>query len=156
MRPILEYAEFDVVIVGSGIAGALVGHQLAQSGHRVLILEAGGVPSDSLGRWAMVHNFANSPSKAPDSPFCGDDVLPVDQTVDPKKDPGKYRFLQPSPIEDGGKNYYDYDVESISKKCFFQELLRADRGWLNLALARHLYPDAAERFQDEEPLQGWV
>src|SRR5229473_3154529 len=109
MRPILEYAEFDVVIIGSGIAGALVGHQLAQSGHRVLILEAGGVPNDSLGRWAMVHNFTSSPSKAPDSPFCGDDVLPVDQSVDPKKDPGKYRFLQPSLIEDGGKNYYDYD-----------------------------------------------
>jgi Choline dehydrogenase and related flavoproteins len=100
--------------------GALVGHQLAQSGHRVLILEAGGVPNDSLGRWAMVHNFTSSPSKAPDSPFCGDDVLPVDQTVDPKKDPGKYRFLQPSPIEDGGKNYYDYDAESISKKRFFK------------------------------------
>jgi choline dehydrogenase-like flavoprotein len=120
MRPILEYAEFDVVIIGSGIAGALVGHQLAQSGHRVLILEAGGVPSDSLGRWAMVHNFTSSPSKAPDSPFCGDDVLPVDPNVDPKKDPGKYRFLQPSPIEDGGKNYYDYDAESISKKRFFK------------------------------------
>src|SRR6266849_3573396 len=120
MRPILEYAEFDVVIIGSGIAGALVGHQLAQSGHRVLILEAGGVPNDSLGRWAMVHNFTSSPSKAPDSPFCGDDVLPVDQTVDPKKDPGKYRFQQPSPIEDGGKNYYDYDAESISKKRFFK------------------------------------
>ena len=68
----------------------------------------------------MVHNFASSPSKAPDSPFCGDDVLPVDQTVDPKKDPGKYRFLQPSPIEDGGKNYYEYDAESISKKRFFK------------------------------------
>src|SRR6266702_3084355 len=120
MRPIIEYAEFDVVIVGSGIAGALVGHQLAQSGHRVLILEAGGVPNDSLGRWAMVHNFTSSPSKAPDSPFCGDDVLPVDQNVDPKKDPGKYRFLQPSPIEDGGKNYYDYDAESINKKRFFK------------------------------------
>src|SRR5216684_1171511 len=120
MRPILEYAEFDVVIVGSGIAGALVGHQLAQSGQRVLILEAGGVPNDSLGRWAMVHNFTSSPSKAPDSPFCGDDVLPVDQSVDPKKDPGKYRFLQPSPIEDGGKNFYDYDAESISKKRFFK------------------------------------
>ncbi len=25
MRPILEYAKFDVVIIGSGIAGALVG-----------------------------------------------------------------------------------------------------------------------------------
>ena len=83
MRPILEYAEFDVVIIGSGIAGALVGNELASSGHRVLILEAGGVPPDSLGRWAMVHNFAASPSKAPDSPFCGEDVLPVDQTVDP-------------------------------------------------------------------------
>jgi glucose dehydrogenase len=120
MRPILEYAEFDVVIIGSGIAGALAGSKLAQSGYRVLILEAGGVPPDSLGRWAMVHNFAASPSKAPDSPFCGDDVLPVDQTVDPKKTPGKYRFLQPSPIEDGGKNYYDYDAESVSKKRFFK------------------------------------
>ncbi len=68
----------------------------------------------------MVHNFTSSPSKAPDSPFCGDDVLPVHPNVDPRKDPGKYRFLQPSPIEDGGKNYYDYDAESISKKRFFK------------------------------------
>src|ERR1700694_1396071 len=115
MRPLLDEPDFDVVIVGSGIAGALVAHRLAQAKYRVLILEAGGVPPDSLGRWAMVHNFTSSPSKAPDSPFCGDDVLPADPGVDPKKDPGKYRFLQPSPIEDGGKNYYDYDAESVSK-----------------------------------------
>lgn len=120
MKPNLETAEYDVVIVGSGIAGAMAGAQLAEAGYRVLILEAGGVPTDSLGRWAMVHNFTNSPSKAPDSPFCGDDVLPVDPGVDPKKDPGKYRFVQPSPIEDGGKNYYDYDAESIAKKRFFK------------------------------------
>ena len=25
-----------------------------------------------------------------------------------------------TPIEDGGKNYYDYDAESISKKRFFK------------------------------------
>ena len=120
MKPNLETAEYDVVIVGSGIAGALAGSQLAETGYRVLMLEAGGVPTDSLGRWAMVHNFTNSPSKAPDSPFCGDDVLPVDPGVNPKTDPGKYRFVQPSPIEDGGKNYYDYDAESIAKKRFFK------------------------------------
>ena len=73
----------DVVIIGSGIAGALAANELAKAGNRVLILEAGGVPPDSLGRWAMVHNFTNSPSKAPDSPFCGDDVLPIDPNVDP-------------------------------------------------------------------------
>lgn len=120
MRPVLETAEFDVVIVGSGIAGALAAHELSRAGNRVLILEAGGVPPDSLGRWAMVHNFTNSPSKAPDSPFCGEDVLPIDPNVDPKTQPGKYRFLQPSPIEDGGKNYYDYDAESVTKKRFFK------------------------------------
>jgi len=120
MRPILEYAEYDVVVIGSGVAGAMAASQLAKDGYRVIILEAGGVPPDSLGRWAMVHNFTNSPSKAPDSPFCGEDVLPVDPGVDPKKDPGKYRFLQPSPIEDGGKNYYDYDADSIAKKRFFK------------------------------------
>ncbi|WP_165435137.1 GMC family oxidoreductase [Bradyrhizobium sp. Leo121] len=120
MRPILEHAEFDLVVIGSGVAGAMVAHQVAKDGFRVLILEAGGVPPDSLGRWAMVHNYTNSPSKAPDSPFCGDDVLPVDPKVDPKTDPGKYRFLQPSPIEDGGKNYYDYTAEAIGKKRFFK------------------------------------
>jgi choline dehydrogenase-like flavoprotein len=120
MRPILEYAEYDLVVVGSGVAGAMVAHQVAKEGYRVLILEAGGVPTDSLGRWAMVHNFTNSPSKAPDSPFCGDDVLPIDPKVNPNTDPGKYRFLQPSPIEDGGKNYYDYSAESIAMKRFFK------------------------------------
>jgi choline dehydrogenase-like flavoprotein len=95
MRPILEYAEYDVVVVGSGVAGAMAASQLASAGYRVIILEAGGVPPDSVGRWAMVHNFTNSPSKAPDSPFCGDDVLPIDPGVDPKTDPGKYPSFSP-------------------------------------------------------------
>ena len=98
----------------------MVAHQVAKEGFRVLILEAAGVAPDLLGRWAMGDNYTNSPSKAPDSPFCGDDVLPTDPNVNPKTDPGKYRFLQPSPIEDGGKNYYDYSADSISKKRFFR------------------------------------
>jgi choline dehydrogenase-like flavoprotein len=49
----------DVVIVGSGVAGALVAHQLARSGASVLILEAG----PRLERWRIVENFRNSPAK---------------------------------------------------------------------------------------------
>ena len=33
--------QFDVVIIGSGVGGAAVAHQLAGSGARVLILERG-------------------------------------------------------------------------------------------------------------------
>jgi choline dehydrogenase-like flavoprotein len=49
----------DVVIVGSGVAGALVAHQLALSGASVLVLEAG----PRLERWRIVENYRNTPSK---------------------------------------------------------------------------------------------
>jgi len=69
--------EFDVAIVGSGIAGALTAYRLAQARPRlrVLMIEAGGVAPDSLGRYALARNFMASPTKLPDSPFCGDDIL---------------------------------------------------------------------------------
>jgi len=111
MRPLLDEPEFDVVIIGSGIAGALLAHRLALAKYRVLILEAGGVPPDSLGRWAMVHNYTSSSPKAPDAPFCGDDVLPLD----PKAKPPDYRFVQPNPIVNG-ENYYFYDDSDPTKK----------------------------------------
>ena len=43
MRPVIDDPEFDVVIIGSGVAGALAGYRLAQNRARVLVLEAGGV-----------------------------------------------------------------------------------------------------------------
>ena len=78
MRPIVNEPEFDVIIVGSGIAGAFAAYRLAQARYRVLILEAGGVAPDSIGRWSMAHYYWTSPSKSPDLPFCADGVLPVD------------------------------------------------------------------------------
>jgi choline dehydrogenase-like flavoprotein len=99
--------EFDVIIVGSGIAGALAAYRLAQAHYRVLILEAGGVAPDSIGRWSMAHYYWTSPSKSPDSPFCADGVLPIDPTIQPPN----YPFVQPNPIgpQDPEKsNYYVY------------------------------------------------
>ena len=74
MQTNLAEPDFDVIIVGSGIAGALVAYRLARAKVNVLILEAGGVPPDSLGRYALVRNFIASPSKATDAPFCGDNI----------------------------------------------------------------------------------
>ena len=89
----LAEPDFDVIIVGSGIAGALAAYRLARSKVRVLILEAGGVPSESLGRYALVNSFIGSPPKATDSPFCGDNILAT----------------QPDPRAPAlGTNYYDY------------------------------------------------
>src|SRR5216684_3140257 len=76
MQTNLAEPDYDVIIVGSGIAGALAAYKLAQSKVKVLILEAGGVPSESLGRYALVHSFIESPSKATDTTFCGETFSP--------------------------------------------------------------------------------
>ncbi|MBA2277803.1 MAG: GMC family oxidoreductase, partial [Chloroflexia bacterium] len=39
--PAISGADFDVVIVGSGVAGALIGARLAEAGARVVLVEAG-------------------------------------------------------------------------------------------------------------------
>ena len=55
----------DVVIVGSGIAGALVAERLARAGARVAILEAG----RRIDRAEAVGRFAAAPVKTPESAY---------------------------------------------------------------------------------------
>jgi choline dehydrogenase-like flavoprotein len=57
----------DVVIVGSGFAGALIANELAKRGKKVVILEAGdGVPPNING---YMERFYKSPVKVPESPY---------------------------------------------------------------------------------------
>ena len=55
----------DVVVVGSGVAGALVGWQLARAGAAVTILEAG----PTIDRDAAVEVFRAATAKVPESPY---------------------------------------------------------------------------------------
>jgi choline dehydrogenase-like flavoprotein len=104
--PFLSQPEYDVVVVGSGIAGAMLAYRLAQEHHRVVILEAGGVVPDSLGRWSMVHSYVTSPSKAADSPYCGNNILAPQQSPVPQTDPAK-DYYDMSPGSDPFKSYYE-------------------------------------------------
>jgi glucose dehydrogenase len=58
--------DFDVVVIGAGVAGAMVAYRLAQAGAKVLILEAG---NRNPSRAQMVGAYATSSAKTPHSPY---------------------------------------------------------------------------------------
>ncbi|MFO1323285.1 MAG: GMC family oxidoreductase [Burkholderiales bacterium] len=68
----------DVVIVGSGVAGAITGWSLARSGAKVLILEAG----PRVDRAKAVVQFRNSPTKGPNSPYPSNPKVPQPDSDD--------------------------------------------------------------------------
>jgi choline dehydrogenase-like flavoprotein len=58
--------DFDVVIVGAGVAGAMVAYRLAKAGARVLMLEAG---IRNPPRSELAGAYAVAPIKSPHSPY---------------------------------------------------------------------------------------
>jgi choline dehydrogenase-like flavoprotein len=80
-RPDVDGTGYDLVVVGSGIAGALIAYQLARAGAKVLVLEAG---ERATSRRALVEQYARSPSKYPSSPYVGL-VAPQPYQSDPRR-----------------------------------------------------------------------
>jgi choline dehydrogenase-like flavoprotein len=61
---------YDAVIVGSGIAGAIIANELSRAGKRVLVLEAGtGTNRSVSGYESFLTNFYGAASKDNQSPF---------------------------------------------------------------------------------------
>jgi len=59
--------QYDVVIVGGGVAGSIIAFELGKKGKRVLILNAGIAVPDNRGEY--VENFYLANAKTPESPY---------------------------------------------------------------------------------------
>ncbi|PVA09407.1 GMC family oxidoreductase [Pelagivirga sediminicola] len=62
----------DVLIIGTGIAGAMAGAKLAQKGLKVAFLESG----KRIDRFDAVETFWKAPAKVPESPYPNDPEAP--------------------------------------------------------------------------------
>ncbi len=61
---------YDAVVVGAGIMGAIMAKQLARSGKRVLLLEAGAdARLDPQSYQPYINQYLNAPSGAPNAPY---------------------------------------------------------------------------------------
>lgn len=76
--PMSDVLTADVVIVGSGVAGALVAWSLARAGVKVLILEAG----PRVDRAKAIDNFRRSVTKGPNSPYPAHPKVPQPDSDD--------------------------------------------------------------------------
>src|SRR5713101_4134277 len=106
---------YDVVVIGSGVAGALVAHRLARAKVRVLILEAGGVPSEWNGRQMLIDNFAVSSAKGPDAPYAEEVNTPYYTSPQP--------VTAPQPMDEGPTKYYIDGNQATPFKSFYERLV---------------------------------
>jgi choline dehydrogenase-like flavoprotein len=92
--------EFDVIVIGAGVAGAMAAYRLAQAGARVLILEAG---NRNPSRAQMVGSYATASAKTLHSPY----VQVESDTKAPSPDSSPTYYEQPPPPHTQFKSTYE-------------------------------------------------
>jgi choline dehydrogenase-like flavoprotein len=98
---------FDHVIVGAGIAGAILARYLGEAGHRVLVLDAGtGEAGDPATYDKLVRNFYSQIAKVPNSPYPANPDAPSPSVLDIGQDVmalAKGGWYVPDPLPADGK-----------------------------------------------------
>ncbi len=98
-----QSTQYDAVIVGSGIAGALIAKQLGLKGKRVLILEAGAEVPPNVNDY--LERFFLSTAKIPTSPYPPDTFTPPGGTQ--LTDPGTWNAGRPNVLTLAANNWQD-------------------------------------------------
>jgi choline dehydrogenase-like flavoprotein len=112
----MKDTEYDAVIVGSGVAGAIVAKTLTDAGKKVLLLDAGLESGMALEgdrayqtQMAYLDKFYNAVAKAPNSPFPNLPNAPSSDVLETlpveMMDPNKGYFVQKGPLAFGSDNW---------------------------------------------------
>lgn len=121
--------KYDVIIIGGGVAGGIMANELAKSGHKVLILEAG---PEGPPRIDLVGNYLNSLNKSLGSPYKRPDEISKAPIEDP-----------PNP------SYYVQDQTQTDKNRFFKSTYERRIGgstWHWLGNCPRMLPNDFETF----------
>lgn len=99
----VQNTSYDVVIVGAGVAGAMIAKQLGLAGKKVLILEAGaGLPPNING---YMNRFYNALAKVPEIPYTPDLFNPPGSGT--LQDPALLNAGRPSVLTLDASNWQD-------------------------------------------------